>query len=218
MTTSYIQLAYASTADFPKAKAGVDVEVGRILRQSRRNNAKRGVVGALYYGDGFFFQCIEGSTDAVESLYATIRKDPRHSDVVELVRRPITQPTFERWQMKYVPADEAVQAMLVRFGLKRFNPYRFDTPLVEAMLELLHRREDAPLPSEQSRPGNRDPERDSIAALAAVQQAVDAGQAANARTRLDAKAPRSERTPLDVIALVIAIAAFLLGAFGIWLR
>ena len=67
---SLIRLAYASRASFrPSGNAsGVEPEVGRILMTSLRNNPREGIVGGLYYGDGYFFQYLEGEGDAVRRL------------------------------------------------------------------------------------------------------------------------------------------------------
>jgi hypothetical protein len=65
------RMVYASRATFAPSRQGngIDVEVARILMQSRRNNPRRGLVGALYYGDGAFFQCLEGEPAAIDEVY-----------------------------------------------------------------------------------------------------------------------------------------------------
>jgi hypothetical protein len=54
-----------------------DEELGALLDVSRRDNAARGITGALAYHDRVFIQVLEGPEAAVEALLATIARDPR---------------------------------------------------------------------------------------------------------------------------------------------
>lgn len=141
------RLVYVSRATFAPSRqgSGIDLEVARILMQSRRNNPRRGLVGALYYGDGCFFQCLEGEPVAIDELCARIARDPRHKDMQVLGRESIQARSFSVWAMKYVPNASAVQALMARHGRKQFDPYTFDTALAGAMVELLRQDADADL-------------------------------------------------------------------------
>jgi hypothetical protein len=141
------RMVYASRATFAPSRQGngIDVEVARILMQSRRNNPRRGLVGALYYGDGAFFQCLEGEPAAIDEVYARIANDPRHENLQVLGRHPIAARSFSVWAMKYVPNATAVQALMARYGRKHVDPYTFDEALISAMLELLRQGADADL-------------------------------------------------------------------------
>lgn len=135
------QLVYISRAAFAPSREGLGVEpeVGRILVQSRLNNPRRGLVGALYYGDGCFFQCLEGSSEAIDALYATLLSDPRHRDLKVVYRRSIGATSFSEWAMKYVPGAHEVRSLLKRHGMSRFDPYRFEQAAIRDMVTLLHR-------------------------------------------------------------------------------
>lgn len=134
-----IQIVYVSRSTFTpvSAEQGIEPSVARILAQSRVNNARRGLVGALYFGDGCFFQCLEGRTEDVERLYAALLKDPRHTDLKVLMRRPIERTNFATWAMKYVPLDAPMKALLRELGLPTFDPYRFDEAAVTKVLDML---------------------------------------------------------------------------------
>lgn len=134
-----IQIVYVSRSTFTpvSAEQGIEPSVARILAQSRVNNARRGLVGALYFGDGCFFQCLEGRTGDVERLYAALLKDPRHTDLKVLMRRPIERTNFATWAMKYVPLDAPMKALLRELGLPTFDPYRFDEAAVTKVLDML---------------------------------------------------------------------------------
>lgn len=143
-----LQLVYVSRGSFasPEHPApGVEPELGHILRQSRQNNPRAGIVGALYYGDGHFFQCLEGEPKAVYATLERIRRDPRHEEVTVLRERELERPGFGEWSMKYVPAAGEVRALLQQFGLRRFDPFGFDDQQIEAMLDLLRSGRDSEL-------------------------------------------------------------------------
>lgn len=139
-TMSLIKLAYISRATFRPypAASGVEPTVGRILISSRRNNPALGVVGGLYYGEGCFFQYLEGEESAVRGLFETIMADDRHKDVKVVMEEPISALSFSGWSMKYVPLAGQVEALLRRNGLERFDPYAFKPAMVEAMIDLIH--------------------------------------------------------------------------------
>ena len=145
--SDYQQLVYASRATFAPTRgvSSIDIEVARILTASRRNNPRRGLVGALYYSNGFFFQCLQGSAQALDTLYAQLASDPRHRDIVTLQRKPIAAPSFSEWAMKYVPNASEIKTVLARFGRDQFDPLSFDEPVTEAMVDLLRLGPDANL-------------------------------------------------------------------------
>lgn len=185
-----VQIVYVSRSTFTTmpAELGIEPSVARILAQSRVNNARRDLVGALYFGDGCFFQCLEGHAAEVERLYAALLRDPRHTDLKVLVRRPIERTSFATWAMKYVPLDAEMKGLLRELGLATFDPYRFDQAAVARVLELLGTGRNLDRPDaaaeETTRPGAattrpctaRSPW--AIAAAVAVAIAVIAGIAA----------------------------------------
>jgi len=171
----YEELVYASRATFPPTQAAgaVEREVARILLQSRLNNPRRGLVGALYYGDGCFFQCLQGPRPALESTFGAISRDPRHRDVTVLRRQPVATLSFSGWAMKYVPAASDVRALLVRQGLKRFDPYAFDAETLERMIALLQRQPgDTPRQSPAAAPAATSALRSNLVLILAVSAVV----------------------------------------------
>ncbi len=137
--SNWLRLVYASRANFVAGvdNATVNADMARILMQSRKNNPANGLVGALYFADGCFFQCLEGPTDAVDALYARLHQDPRHSDLKVLSRNLINQLSFSRWSMKFVPNASAVRELLASHGLRSFDPYTFNPKVLADMVNLL---------------------------------------------------------------------------------
>ena len=131
-----IGLSYCSTATFDARRGdfGVNPEVNRILVHSRRNNRKREIGGVLHFGEGFFFQYLEGPADVVDQLYATICRDERHEEVRQLTRRPIRSRRFQDWSMKFVAIERVVNEVVRRHQLDRFNPYQFTPALIDDLV------------------------------------------------------------------------------------
>lgn len=134
------QIIYISRSTFVSTEYtnGIEPNVARILLKSRANNKKNGLVGVLYFGDGCFFQCLEGVTDAVDKLYDTLLKDNRHKDLKILSRKQIESLSFSDWSMKHVPLEDEMKNLLKSQGLKKFDPYKFDENMTNSALELLH--------------------------------------------------------------------------------
>jgi hypothetical protein len=131
-----ICLSYCSTATFEvrRGSYGVHPEVNRILIQSRRNNRRLQVGGVLHFGNGQFFQYIEGPADVVDCLYARICRDPRHNDVRRLTRRSIRSRRFHDWSMKFVAVERVVDEVMRRHDLSGFDPYRFTPAIIDDLV------------------------------------------------------------------------------------
>lgn len=137
--TDLIRIVYLSQASFEADRGeGIHPEVARILAQSRRNNARAGIVGALHYADGNFLQVLEGPRDAVEDLLARLGQDPRHRRLTVVRSQPVEAVSFASWSMKFVPSAADVRALLAETGQARFDPFAFDTATLERFVGLLH--------------------------------------------------------------------------------
>ena len=136
MSTLY-RLVYASQSNALKEGA-IDPVVGSILMQSRRNNTRLGIGGVLFYGDGFFFQCLEGEKDVVEATYQKICLDSRHRFPTVLKQGPVSSRLFEDWSMKFVPAEKEVREFLRQQDMPVFNPFRFSERMVDELVMFFH--------------------------------------------------------------------------------
>ncbi|HEY7883876.1 MAG TPA: BLUF domain-containing protein [Cellvibrionaceae bacterium] len=136
--SSLMQLVYISRANFKPspAAAGVEPVVARILQQSRTNNPRLSIGGVLYYGDGCFFQCLEGEQQVVLKLVDKLKGDTRHKDFRIVHQAPVTERQFSDWSMKYIPVSDAVKSLLESRGHKRFDPYQFDSDTHNQLLRL----------------------------------------------------------------------------------
>ena len=106
-----VRLMYASrAADSVNAE-----ELAAILKKSKENNAATGVTGVLcfcFFNADIFLQVLEGSRDAVSSVYNRIAQDPRHHDVVLLHYEEIGERHFSSWSMGQVNMNRLNPALL----------------------------------------------------------------------------------------------------------
>lgn len=90
----------------------INADLPDILLQSRRNNAREGITGALCFLKGVYMQYLEGPTAAVEALWQKIEVDDRHHMPKLLERCLVTERLFEDWKMAVVRSDDACEGIL----------------------------------------------------------------------------------------------------------
>ncbi|MEO5658916.1 MAG: BLUF domain-containing protein [Polaromonas sp.] len=135
-----IQMVYVSRSTFAGPeyfRGNIEPNAGKILLKSRVNNRNNGLTGVLCFGDGCFFQCLEGEEDAIHHLLLKLKEDPRHSDLTVLRQNPIRTRSFGNWEMKFVAVEGPMMKWLESLGYERFDPYQFDRPMVQLVLDFL---------------------------------------------------------------------------------
>lgn len=136
---TYTRLVYASTST--SKPDDIRHDLNNIIGESQRFNSLHSICGVLYYGNGFYFQCVEGSRADIANLYERLLKDPRHKDVNLLKLEDIAEPCFKDWQMKYVQHDDGVQNFFNSRQWENFYPYALDSQIVDSFLDLLLEQE-----------------------------------------------------------------------------
>ncbi len=91
------RLVYRSRATEPPGT----LDLFNLLNQARQKNARLGITGHLLYADGAYTQCIEGPPEAIEVLWQTLLKDPRHEAISVISRQPVTARRFKEWAMAF---------------------------------------------------------------------------------------------------------------------
>ncbi len=134
-----VQIIYVSKSSLDATSnfAGIEPKIARILAKSRVNNRKNGLVGVLYFGDGCFFQCLEGKESEVDKLYEKLLLDTRHTNLKLISKKQITNLSFTNWAMKYVPLENKLNEALKEGGYSSFDPYEFDAVMTAKVLKLL---------------------------------------------------------------------------------
>lgn len=132
---NYIRLTYASTTR--SSPATIRQDLLAILNEAQLHNANHHIFGVLFYGNDYFFQCIEGKKQDIDQLYEKLLRDPRHKDVTLLSYEPISKPRFLGWNMKYVLQEPAILEFFASNQWEKFNPYALDKDLIEPFLNIL---------------------------------------------------------------------------------
>ena len=91
-----------------QASADLDDEViASIIATARHHNPRLGITGLLVFGQGIFFQWLEGPRDNVTGLLACIAADTRHTNLVVLSQEDdIRDRLFPEWDMEWVEAAD----------------------------------------------------------------------------------------------------------------
>ena len=139
-----LQVIYISRSTFKSEETinKIEPNVARILAKSRVNNRLNGLVGVLYFGDGVFFQCLEGDEVAVNTLLEKLEADYRHKDLKIISKKYIDNLSFGDWAMKFAPLDEQIKQFLQENKFETFDPYLFPSEIINKFLNLLFNAHD----------------------------------------------------------------------------
>ena len=108
---------------------------------SRSHNLEYGITGVLcvYQGGNVFMQALEGSRAAVNSLYGSIVRDPRHRDITLLDYAEINERLFSGWRMGSVDLAKVNLGSILRYSEKAvLDPYSMTGRAALALLEELN--------------------------------------------------------------------------------
>lgn len=85
-----------------------------------RNQADN-ITGILCYGNGYFFQCVEGSEQALTDLKNRLLVDDRHKDLKILDFSAIAERRFAGWSLRSITLE---RWMINEPKLKSFIPFK----------------------------------------------------------------------------------------------
>lgn len=111
-------IVYMSRATRPLT----DQDLEALLMQCRRDNARHGITGILFYSHGNIAQLFEGEPEVAEELFERIAGDARHTHVHKLIDAPIAQRSFADWHMAFHPLETQGFAALQGFLLPQHVP------------------------------------------------------------------------------------------------
>ena len=135
-----LQLCYAS--ERIESEQELLQELSDILATARNFNQQHQFHGVLYYSHGKFFQCLEGQTEIVESLFQRISRDARHHNVLRFEDAIVEQSHFSEWSMKYVHKHSEISSLFSRLGFKQFEPHALQQSGISEFLKVLYRLEE----------------------------------------------------------------------------
>lgn len=89
------------------------VDLEELGRKSSAANSRKDITGALVHFAGMFFQIIEGQAAEIDQLFAKIRLDPRHQNILILkTELNVVQRLFPEWSMKIINLDSNVDDLI----------------------------------------------------------------------------------------------------------
>lgn len=116
MQSSLVQLTYLSKST--SSRDEISNDINDILQSAHQYNEIHQLYGVLYFGAGYYFQCLEGNKEQVELLMNKIQHDPRHTQIQQISCQAITDYSFKRWSMKYVVQHDVIEKLLSDMGFK----------------------------------------------------------------------------------------------------
>lgn len=114
-----------------------------IAETSIINNKEDDITGILCYGNGYFFQCVEGSEQALTNLKNKLLMDDRHKDLQTLDFSLIAERRFQRWSLRSIVLERWLFKDPKMKALMPFKPYAWNGDESQQFLDLLqHHYED----------------------------------------------------------------------------
>jgi hypothetical protein len=109
-----------------------------ILASARKKNTALGLTGLLCHSGDIFLQVLEGGRTAVNTMYHTIARDPRHNELCLLHYEQISERRFSSWAMGHLNLSKSNIALLLKYGEKpQLDPYTVSGRASLSMLEEL---------------------------------------------------------------------------------
>lgn len=109
-----------------------------ILDEAVDFNYRNGVMGVLYYGHGYFLQCIEGKKSVIDDLFFNkITNDKRHINCEVLYYIECNENLFSNWNMKFLPVNRKITEFFINYDLEDFNPYLLTNETAVELVSIL---------------------------------------------------------------------------------
>ena len=89
-------VSYRSRAVAPMS----ELDLHRLARAAQLRNNAEGVTGLMVYDRGWIFQQLEGPTDGMARIWASIRTDRRHTSIDVLSHGTTNKRHFQDWDLK----------------------------------------------------------------------------------------------------------------------
>ena len=105
-------MVYRSRAVVPPSEGELDF----LVRQAQNRNHAESITGLLIYDEGYFYQWLEGPSQAVTRVWESIRADPRHYQVEVLREQRIAKRHFGNWNMRLARRANKISRIVARGG------------------------------------------------------------------------------------------------------
>jgi hypothetical protein len=107
-------VCYISSA----SKSLENLNLKHLYNTSKINNAQQHITGILIYQNGNFLQILEGENKNINKLYRLIKRDNRHTNILQIINKSILAPIFEDYQTGFSIVDNSKKIERLKTYLK----------------------------------------------------------------------------------------------------
>ncbi|WP_230661436.1 BLUF domain-containing protein [Psychrobacter sp. I-STPA10] len=104
---------------------------------SAQQNDKNNLTGVLFYGNGWFFQYLEGSKYTLQQLKENLIRDGRHYNVNFLEFSHLAQRRFSSWSMQLLASEKPIANAQQVSGIVPFKPAQWQLTEWQDFLQAL---------------------------------------------------------------------------------
>ena len=151
MREKVFQILYCSRNNIRGTDAEVKAQLNKILRNSRTNNARAAITGALFYNTVFFAQVLEGTFEGVQRTFERLQLDTRHADLVVLRSGFVNGRDFGDWAMAFAGVSADIELPLSSTGLSRAVASECGAEVLSFLRDVVTKQEAWALPHRPSR-------------------------------------------------------------------
>lgn len=108
-----------------------------IAEVSITNNKADNITGILCYGNGYFFQCIEGTEQVLTNLKNRLLIDDRHKDLEILEFSELDKRRFTGWSLRSIALEHWMNDDAKIRALMPFEPYSWNPKQRGQFLDIL---------------------------------------------------------------------------------
>ena len=113
------------------------VDIQNLLDSTAKYNNAHDIRGLLLYGEGNYFQILEGEKKLVEAIFVYIKKDPRHKNIIQVVGKDLNNGAFDGYKAEMVNETNKCDYELVREFMEQVEGLDSQTQkVVKQMLEV----------------------------------------------------------------------------------
>jgi hypothetical protein len=100
------------------SKSLENLNLKHLYNTSKINNAQQHITGILIYQNGNFLQILEGENKNINKLYRLIKRDNRHTNILQIINKSILAPIFEDYQTGFSIVDNSKKIERLKTYLK----------------------------------------------------------------------------------------------------
>lgn len=109
-----------------------------IAKTATENNNADDITGVLCYGNGYFFQCVEGREQDLTNLKNRLLLDDRHQDLEILDFSELSERHFTGWSLRSIVLERCMVNDPRIKALMPFKPYNWGCDEYLQFLDILH--------------------------------------------------------------------------------